>query len=141
MRSPCVFGHTMSCAAMPDEKRCKRQRCAQQGNESFVLDERACALFLLRDNRRCHLHRRGLRTCDIHAGERLFALGHGARGWPGWGGGGTYWTELQVRFRWQACDICETGQSFQSLRLDFAGRRVKLIKLIKTWTQNLSARM
>ena len=37
-----------------------------------------------------------LRTCDIHAGERLFAFGHGAKGWPGWGGGGTYCTELQV---------------------------------------------
>ena len=111
MRSPCVFGHTMSCAAMPDEKRCKRQRCAQQGNESFVLDERACALFLLRDNRRCDLHRRGLRTCDIHAGERLFALGHGATG-PGGGPGGA--AEERI------------GQSF---RFDFAGRRVKPMKL------------
>ena len=80
-----------------------------------------------------------LRTCDIHAGERLFAFGHGAMGWPGRGGGGTYWTELQVRFRWQACKTCETGQSFQSLRFDLAGRRVKLIKLNKTCTQNLLA--
>ena len=52
-----------------------------------------------------------LRTCDIHAGERLFALGHGATG-PGGGPGGA--AEERI------------GQSF---RFDFAGRRVKLVKL------------